>query len=115
MMKKNTILLVLSLVLCCDMLSAQKSYTVENLPNTRLESDRNHVSNPDLIIDKTTEMRLDSLLSLFRDTADVFVAAVKFIDGDDINGFSNDIFNKWGIGDKDKDNGVLVAFCRTIK
>ncbi len=40
-------------------------------------------------------------------TAQVFVATVKSLEGDDIQDYANRLFEKWKIGQKDKNNGVL--------
>jgi uncharacterized protein len=40
-------------------------------------------------------------------TAQVFVATVKSLEGDSIEDYANSLFEKWKIGQKDKNNGVL--------
>ena len=55
----------------------------------------------DYIVEKGT--KLDSLTG-----AQVVIVTVDFVDGD-IEDFCYDIFNDWGIGDKNKNNGVLVV------
>jgi len=40
-------------------------------------------------------------------TAQVFVATVKSLEGDSIEDYASRLFEKWKIGQKDKDNGVL--------
>jgi uncharacterized protein len=40
-------------------------------------------------------------------TAQVFVATVKSLEGDSIEDYANRLFEKWKIGQKDKNNGVL--------
>jgi uncharacterized protein len=40
-------------------------------------------------------------------TAQVFVATVKSLEGDDIQDYANRLFEKWKIGQKDKNNGLL--------
>ena len=40
--------------------------------------------------------------------AEVVVATVDFTDGEDIADYAYDLFNKWGIGDKKKNNGLLI-------
>ena len=41
-------------------------------------------------------------------TAEIAVVALKSLDGGDINDFANRLFEKWGIGKKGKDNGILL-------
>ena len=40
--------------------------------------------------------------------AQIVVVTVDFLDGQDIESYAYDIFNQWGIGDKDADNGLLL-------
>lgn len=40
--------------------------------------------------------------------AEVVVATVDFTDGEDIADYAYDLFNKWGIGDKKSNNGLLI-------
>ena len=93
-------------------LSAQKAWTVESVPNTRLESNLIHVSNPDGILSDSCEQLINTSLDAIRDQADVFVVALESIGDADIEVFANELFNYWGIGDRDKDNGVLILLAK---
>ncbi len=42
-------------------------------------------------------------------TAQVCVLTVESLDGEDISEYSVEVFREWGIGDKEKDNGVLIV------
>ena len=42
-------------------------------------------------------------------TAEIAVVALKSLDGGEINDFANRLFQKWGIGKKGKDNGILLV------
>jgi uncharacterized protein len=39
----------------------------------------------------------------------VVVLTVKTLDGEDIEGYANRVFNEWKLGQKDKDNGILIV------
>ena len=41
-------------------------------------------------------------------TAQVVVTTVRSLDGRDINDYATDMFRQWGIGDKEKNNGLLI-------
>lgn len=41
-------------------------------------------------------------------TAQVTVVTVKSLDGENIKTYANELFEKWGVGQKGKDNGVLI-------
>lgn len=44
--------------------------------------------------------------------AQVVVVTVDTLDGQDIESYANDLFRKWGIGNKEKDNGVLLLIAK---
>lgn len=89
---------------------AQNAWTVDMVPNTRLQSNNIHVSDPDGYISDEYEMRINTALCSIRNEADVFLVCLSTIGSDDPQVFRNDLFNKWGIGDKGKDNGMLMLF-----
>ena len=90
--------------------SAQNAWTVEKVPNTRIQGNFIHVSDPDGYISAETEKRINTALSAIRDTADVFIVALRSIGYEDPQMFRTELFQKWGIGDKNKDNGMLLLF-----
>jgi uncharacterized protein len=50
----------------------------------------------------------DRLVQLEKDTtAEVAVVTINTIEGQNIDDYANKLFNKWGIGKKDKNNGIL--------
>lgn len=90
--------------------SAQNAWTVEKVPNTRIQGNFIHVSDPDGYISADTEKRINTALSAIQDTADVFIVALNSIGYEDPQMFRTELFQKWGIGDKNKDNGMLLLF-----
>jgi uncharacterized protein len=101
-------------------ISAQaQSYTVETVPNTKLVNN-SYISNPDNIINEHTVGQLNTLLSNLekQTSAQVAVVLLTSINDSDIFDFAQELFVKWGIGQKDKDNGLLILFVldqRTIR
>ena len=89
---------------------AQKAWTVETIPNTRLQSNYIHVSDPDGYLSPDAEMRINTSLCAIRDTADVFIVTVNSIGDENPQDFRTKLFNYWGIGDKNKNNGMLLLF-----
>lgn len=83
-------------------------YTIKSIPNTRLKGNNIHVSDPDNILGKEYSDSINLVLSDVRDSADIFIVAVDRVDNANGDEFANELFNYWGIGDKGKDNGVLV-------
>jgi uncharacterized protein len=61
------------------------------------------------VIPEAQEAQLTGLLEYISSSldAEVAVATVASLDGLDVDTYANQLFNQWGIGDKEKDNGVL--------
>lgn len=104
--------LIITLFLAFAMLPviAQNAWTVEMVPNTRLQSNNIHVCDPDNYLSPEAEMQINTALCAIRDTADVFLVALESIGYEVPADFRTKLFNKWGIGDKGKDNGLLMLF-----
>lgn len=88
----------------------QKAWTVRTVPNTRLESNDIHVSDPDGFLSDSAEMNINTALCAIRDKADVFVVTLATIGEAEPKHFATELFNYWGIGDAETNNGVLLLF-----
>jgi len=75
----------------------------------RLEP-RGYVNDYAGVLDAQERKRLESLLAeVERKTgAEIAVVALESLEGGQIEDFANRLFEKWGIGKKDQDNGVLL-------
>lgn len=104
--------IVLFLLFMCLAAStmAQTVWTVETIPNTRLESNDIHVSDPDGYLSDSIEMTINTTLCAIRDQADVFLVTLTSIGDAEPKRFATELFNTWGIGDAETDNGVLLLF-----
>lgn len=93
---------------------AVAAHSVADIPNVHLADRTRYVSNPDGVLSAAAEARINaSLADIWQKTsAEVVVVAVDDIDSDDIDGFATQLFEKWGIGKSDKDNGLLVLIAR---
>lgn len=111
MTMKKTLTLFALLTLCLG-LFAGNIWTVKSVPNTRLEGNQIHVSDPDGILSDSCEQMINTSLHAIRDQVDVFVVALNSIGDADIDVFANELFNYWGIGDSEKDNGVLILLAK---
>ena len=108
-MKKFIITLLFSIAILS--LHAEKSWDVDNVPNTRLQSNYIHVSDPDHYISDTVEMAINTALCAIRDSVDVFLVCLNSIGDYTVpKDFAYKLFNTWGIGEKGKDNGLLLLF-----
>lgn len=72
-----------------------------------------YVNDFEHILDSTQIKFIAAQLSGFEDktTNEVGVVTISdfYVYGDDIKSFSEDLFNDWGLGKKDKNNGVLIV------
>ena len=107
-MKKLFITFLFSLALFS--LNAQNSWTLDQVPNTRLQSNYIHVSDPDGYLSPAAEMKINTALCAIRDTVDVFLVCLNSIGYEEPKDFVSRLLNKWGVGDKGKDNGLMLLF-----
>ncbi len=100
----------LSLLLLLPFWISATDYTIETIPNVRLSDRYNHVSNPDGIIQPETVARINQMLQTVEDSLgiEVAVVAIRSIGEHDARMFATDLFQHWGLGKKDKDNGLLI-------
>ena len=108
MMKKQFLLVLALFVSVIQLVGAV--WTVNTVPNTRLESNRIHVSDPDGYLSDSVEAVIDSALCSIRSKADVFVVTLTSIGEEVPKHFATELFNHWGIGSANTNNGVLLLF-----
>lgn len=89
-------------------------YGVDNLPNPKQNGQDKFVSNPDGILSSYAVVQLDSIAKdIERQTsAEVAVAVVADFKGEDDFEFALELFNAWGIGKKENNNGLLLFVAR---
>ena len=92
-----------------DIIDEGRVWKVADVPNSRLQSNYIHVCNPDSIIETAYEDSINALLAPFKNRSDIFVVALNKVESPTIFDFSHELFNTWGIGDAEKNNGILVA------
>ena len=86
-----------------------KKYTPKSVPNVQVEDYRRFVSNPDNILSPTAVYTIDTTLLRLKENriAEVAVVAVESIGFAEPREFATDLFRHWGIGEKERDNGLL--------
>lgn len=91
-------------------------YTVETIPNPITTDAHAFVSNPDGILKPQYVSEMNMLIDSLRSQthAEIALVAVNSIGDADYDMFANELFNKWGIGSKNQDNGVLILFIQDI-
>lgn len=109
MTKKKILILILLMI---SFLNARaRDYRPEEIVNPNIENRFEYVADPEGRLSPMTRSRVNARLQALRDstTAEVAVAVVPSIGDYTIEDFSEKVFTKWGIGKKDKDNGVLLV------
>ncbi len=111
--RHHTLRGVVMLLLACMSLVplwAATDYMVQTIPNVRLSDKSNHVSNPDGILSQPDVTRINQWLNLLEDSLgiEVAVVAVERIGDNDAREFATDLFKHWGLGQKQRDNGLLI-------
>lgn len=88
---------------------AQTAYTIETLPDPK-DSGYGYVSNPDKIIDEETVVEINAILTRLEasTTIQIAVAVVNSIGNEVPAEFRTKLLRKWGVGQKDNNNGLLV-------
>ena len=71
-----------------------------------------YVSDTAEVINSTTEDYINKAVDELsqRCGAQIAIVAVDFLDGMDSESYAYEVFNAWGIGDANEDNGVLLVF-----
>lgn len=88
-----------------------QTYTPTTVPNTRVTANL-CVTDPDNILSPTTQKIIDTLLHATekQTTAQVQVVMLKSIGDASEFDFAQKLFKHWGIGQAQKDNGLLVLY-----
>ncbi len=105
---RNRLHIVILLCLCA--LGAQAQYSVQTVPNPRWTDANAYVANPDGILSENAVNNLTLVSDALFQTSGVELVFVVLnsIGYEDAFDFSLELFNTWGIGDKEKNRGVLV-------
>lgn len=71
----------------------------------------NHVVDAAGVVPDEDEQRLNAELADYqkRSTNQIAIAVVESLDDTSIEDYSEDLFDEWGVGEKDKDNGLLLV------
>ena len=88
---------------------AAKVYTVESVPKLRLYN-KSYISDPDHLLKEETVQRMNQELYLLEGVTSDQVAVVVLgsIGSASPKDFANRLFNRFRVGQKDKDNGLLI-------
>ena len=92
--------------------SGNEFYTVETITNPKQESASHYVSDPASILSVDSVSYINEELSKLEKNTGIqgAVVLVTSIGKSDVFEFSQDLFRKWGIGRKSKDDGFLITY-----
>lgn len=107
-------IIYLFLMILCGANPIVAAHSVEDVPNVHLADRQRYVSNPDGVLSAEAVSAIDRILGdVWQSTSSEFVVvALDDVDTDDIDGFATKLFEEWGIGKRDNDNGVLMLIVR---
>ncbi|WP_206365221.1 TPM domain-containing protein [Sphingobacterium corticibacterium] len=93
---------------------AQRLYTVETLPSPKEAGQDFYVSNPDGVLSSETVDQLNRLSTEIEETsgAEYAIVVVNDFEGYDVFEFALKLFNTWGIGKQEQNNGLLLFIAK---
>lgn len=100
-------------ILCIPSYCKDTYWTPETLPMVHLQDARRYVINPESILRRTTVDSLDRELALLEKETGTqsVVIVIGHIKGDDPYSFGQALADKYHIGHKGRDDGLLVLLC----
>lgn len=89
---------------------AQTVYTPDNLPNVHLQNKTRYTTDPENILTPEARNSIDRMLYQLEQKTGIqsVVAVVPSIGEEDCFDFCHQLLNKWGVGQKGKDNGLII-------
>lgn len=101
-------------LLCCLLLvglftTCLRAETVQSVPNP-LRTKRSWVGDNANVIDASNERQINQAIEAFKNQTggEITVITVNDVNGEVPKSFATELFNLWGVGEKGKDNGVLI-------
>jgi uncharacterized protein len=123
-MRKSILLFVVILTTLTSYIAKAETtttaYTIETVPNVYVKDLRQHVSDPDGLLSIAARDSINRMFTTLEQKTGIqaMVVMLPSIGDDNIFDFSQDLFRYWGIGDKEKNNGLLITYVadqRTIR
>ena len=90
----------------------EKQYTLQDVPNVRLNDARQYVSDPSHILSGSARDTINAVLGRLEESTGIETAVVMLpsIGEEDIFNFAHELFRQWCIGKKKSNNGLLILF-----
>ena len=108
-MKKSFFLNLLLVIFCFTLSIAQETYTVETIPNPKTIG-QGWVSDHDNFLSEEEKQELNQQIDKIEDntTVQIAIVIVQSIGQAVPKDFATRLFQQWGIGQSEKDNGLLI-------
>ncbi|MBD5274458.1 MAG: hypothetical protein HDS36_06405 [Bacteroides sp.] len=108
---KQIIALMVLVIADCLPALAEKIYAPADMPDVQISDRSQYISDPANLLSPEIKAKVNQRLYSLRQqtTAEVVVALPPDIGDTPIEQWSEQLFTLWGIGKKDKDNGLLVV------
>ena len=106
-MKRITSIFVMMLL---TFVAIARDYAPSDIPNPNVADRRVYVADPENRLSASAKAEVNNMLYSLRSssTGEVAVAVVPSIGDYALEDFSEQLFERWGLGKADKDNGVLI-------
>lgn len=90
----------------------EKQYTLQDVPNVRLNDARQYVSDQSHILSGSARDTINAVLARLEESTGIETAVVMLpsIGEEDIFNFAHELFRQWGIGKQKSNNGLLILF-----
>lgn len=113
-MIKRLLISICCMLACVSGVQAE-GWLMEQLPSPKIHGQNYYVSNPDSVLSPDAELRINELCARLEANTGVELAVVavnKFDDRHVAYIFALDLFNYWGIGNAEKNTGVLFFLAK---
>ncbi len=111
-MSRKVLFTTLASLLCVilTLSGAPREWSIQTIPNVQKADRTQLVTNPDGVLSSAVTDSLNALLVPLKEQglAEVAVVAVNSIGDADPVDFRHQLFNHWGLGNEEADNGLLV-------
>lgn len=106
-------LFILISLLLVSIAQAQKIYTIDDVQAVHLQHRERYTSDPEQILSAASRDSIDAMLYRLDRTKGIETAVVVLpaIEGGDCFDFAYNLFNKWGVGKKNSNMGLVILLC----
>lgn len=92
--------------------ASEVAYTIESVPNVRLQDKRQYTSDPANLLSQAVRDSINTYLATLERETNIETAVVMLpsIGDADAFDFGHSLFRQWGIGKKKSNNGLLILY-----